>query len=70
MLNAPRLIDDLIGDYLEDKGSFLAKCKVTPSEIMWLAERITEQRKSHLWGQYQRFCLTVSNFGEVIKSGT
>ena len=64
MLNAPRLINDLIGDFIEDKGSFLAKCQVTPSEIMWLAERTTAQRKSHLLGQYRRLC----NFGEVIKA--
>eukprot|EP00795_Rhopilema_esculentum_P010083 gene10083-18733_t len=68
MLNAPRLIDDLIGDFIEDKGSFLAKCKVTPSKIMWLAERTTEQLKSHLLGQYRRLRLTGSDFGEVIKA--
>ena len=63
---APSLIEDLLDCFITDKEAFIEKCKVSPAQVKWLANKTIQQRHSQMWGQYRRLRLTGSNFGHVI----
>ena len=64
----PNVIEDLLQEFLNDKELFTEKCKVSRSQIEWLAKHTSNQRNSELWGKHRRLRLTGSNFGEVLKA--
>eukprot|EP00795_Rhopilema_esculentum_P015895 gene15895-7227_t len=64
--NAPPVIESLLPIYAVNKEQCIKQVEVTKEQQQWIANATKDQRKSHIWGQYRRLCLTGSNFGLVL----
>ena len=58
--SAPKVLEDMLEDFVEHKESFATKAKVPEEQLMWLSNQTMGQRSSLLWGQYHTLRLTVT----------